>query len=348
MLGAAIMASELVAWMPDVEDGPARGTIARPTWVRLAENLAPVGARLFGRRHFRGGVDRAACRAVHGAATRGSLYAFAPPPHFARVVRGRGRRPVDVYRGRAPLVNGLASVGETCLRHHRGTGTRGTLVVVTRGTGLLADLVARRLAGALVAVGFDVVIPSAYIHDDGRPAVDWAHSVGSALATIVRRVHEGAAVEAWARERGYRTVIATGVGIGGTVTALLAATTSRFDACVPVLAGAHPGRLWLPPRGLARAADHAALARDDVRQARTLLRLFDPVAPGRLAMPRRRDGCAVVGLRYDHQVLPPDVQALADHWRVRSVWLDRSHVEVPRCGRGLASIVAHAAAAVGR
>ena len=103
------MASELVAWMPDVEDAPARGTIARPPWIRLAENLAPVGARFFGRRHFRGGVDRAACRAVHGAAARGSLYAFAPPPYFAPVARGRGRRPVNDPAGASPeTVTGIA------------------------------------------------------------------------------------------------------------------------------------------------------------------------------------------------------------------------------------------------
>src|SRR6185295_9728770 len=169
-----------------------------------------------------------------------------------------------------------------------------------RGAGLVADLVARRLASALVTVGFDVAIPGAPEQSDG----DWARSVGAVLATVVRRVHDGAAVEAWARALGYRTVLATGVGIGGTVTALLAATTSRFDGCVPILAGAHPGRLWVPPRSLARAADHDALARDDVRQVRTLLRLFDPIAPGRLPSPRRRDGCAVVGLRYDRQVPP--------------------------------------------
>jgi hypothetical protein len=340
------MASELVAWMPDVDETPGAATIVRPAWVRVAEGLAPIGARLFGRRHFRGGVDRVACRAVHGAAARGSLFAFAPPPFFTRVVCGRGRRPVDGYRGRAPLVTGLRIAGETTVQHHRGSGARGVLVVVNRGTGLLADLIARRLATALVRVGFDVAIPIARTSVEGDG--DWARTVGGALATIVRRVHDGVAVEAWARQLGYRSVLATGVGIGGTVTALLAVTTSRFDGCVPVLAGAHPGRLWLPPRGLARAADHQALARDDIRHARTLLRLFDPVAPARLPQPRRREGCAVVGLRYDRHVPPVDVQALADHWRVRSVWLERSHVEVPLCGRALATIVAHAAAAVGR
>jgi hypothetical protein len=341
LLDATRMASELVAWMPDVDDAPGVATIARPTWVRVAEHLAPLGARLFGRRHFRGGVDRVACRAVHGAVARGSLFAFAPPPCFTRVARGRGRRPVDVYRGRAPLVHGLGAMGETCLRHHRGSGSRGTLVVMNRGAGLLADAIAARFAAALVDAGFDVAVPSAAGRiDDDR---DWARTVGSALATIVRRVHAGVAVEAWGRQLGYRAVLATGVGIGGTVTALLAATTSRFDGAIPVLAGAHPGRLWLPPRGLARATDHAALARDDVRNARTLLRLFDPVAPVRVPAPWRRAACAVVGLRYDRQVPPTDVQALADHWRVRSVWLDRSHVEVVSCGRALATIVAHAA-----
>ncbi|MCC6764518.1 MAG: hypothetical protein IT293_07625 [Deltaproteobacteria bacterium] len=341
------MAGELVAWMPDVEDAPGAVAIGRPTWVRMAERVAPVGARLLGGRHFRGGVDRAACRAVHGAAARGALWAFAPPPCFTRVTRGRGRRPVDVYRGRAPLVHGLASPGDASLRHHRGPGSSRILVVVSRGVGALADLVARRLAGALVRAGFDVAIPMPDPRPDGGEAL-WARSVGRALVTIVRRVHAGVAAEAWARQLGYRSILATGVGIGGTVTALLAATTSRFDACVPILAGAHPGRLWLPPRGLARAADHAALARDDVRDARTLLRLFDPVAPCRLPAPRRRDGCAVVGLRYDRQVPPRDVQALADHWKVRSVWLERSHVEVPMAVRALATVVAHTARTLAR
>ncbi len=340
------MASELAAWAPDVDDVPAGAAAGRPVWVHAVEGLAPIGARIFGRRHFRAGVDRVACRAVHGAAARGALFGYAPPPHFVRVTAGRGRRPVDLYRGRAPLVSGLAATGETRLRHYRGTGTRGALVVVNRGTGLLADVVARRLATALVATGFDVAIPCAVgspDEDDG----DWARSVGSALATIVRRVHDGAAVEAWARALGYRTVLATGVGIGGTVTALLAATTSRFDGCVPILAGAHPGRLWLPPRALARAADHEALARDDVRQVRTWLRLFDPVAPGRLPAPRRRAGSAVVGFRYDRHVPPADVQALGDHWRLRPVWLERCHVELPLCARTLATVVAHAARSSG-
>lgn len=341
------MARELVAWMPDVDTTPGTGAIVRPTWVRLAEHVASAGARLRGGRHFRDGVDRVACRALHGAAARGTLWAFGPPPHFTRIRGGRGLRPVDLYRGRAPLVSGLAGTGDAHLRHHRGDGGRGMLVVVNRGVGVLADVVARRLATALVRLGFDVVVP---VDDPARDGSDvmWAQSVARALATIVRRVHEGAAAEAWARERGYRAVVAAGVGIGGTVTALLAATTSRFDACVPILAGAHPGRLWLPPRGFARAADHAALARDDVRHARTLLRLFDPVAPGRLPLPRRRDGCIVVGLRYDRQIPPADVQALADHWRVRSVWLDRSHVELPFCARALATVVAHTAQTLGR
>jgi len=337
------MASEVVAWAPDIVDGRVVPThVARPGWVRVGEALAPVGSRLFGRRHFRDGVDRPLCRAVHGAAARGALFGFAPPPHFTRVATGRGRRPIDVYRGRAPLVNGLAAAGECVLHHHRGGGTRGTLVVVNRGTGLLADVIARRFAVALVAAGFDVAISVVADRDDR----EWARSVGQALATIVRRVHHGVAVEAWARAAGYRTVMATGIGIGGTVTALLASTTSRFDGCVPILAGTHPGRLWLAPRALARAADHAALARDEVRQPRTLLRLFEPVAPGRLPAPRRREGSAVVGFRYDAQVPPADVQALGDHWRIRPVWLERSHVELPASARTLATVVAHAAAAI--
>src|SRR6185369_5997876 len=118
--------------------------------------------------------------------------------------------------------------------------------------------------------------------------------------------------------------------------------------CVPMLAGAHPGRLWLPPRTLARAADVMALARDDVRQARTLLRLFDPVAPARLPPPRRRGTGAVVGFRWDGIVLPAEVQALADHWHVRPVWLARRRSELPATMRALATVVAHTATTASR
>src|SRR5439155_9772529 len=111
-------------------------------------------------------------------AARGSLYAFAPPPHFTRITRARGRRPVDAYRGRAPLVSGLACGGAIVLHHHRGGGTRGALVVVSRGVGILADLVARRLATALVVLGFDAVIPRARSRNDATDEGDWATSIG--------------------------------------------------------------------------------------------------------------------------------------------------------------------------
>lgn len=336
------MASDLAAWRPEVEAPPGVAAIVRPAWVRMAERVAPVGARLLGGRHFRAGVEHGLCGKVHGAAARGILWAFAPPPVFARVRRGCGRHPVDSYRGRVPHLNGLPGGGDTLLHHHRGAGAARGLVVVSRGVGALADLVARRLAAALVRIGFDVAVVSSAGRGPGDDRL-WAQSIGRVLVTIVRRVHAGVAAEAWARQLGYRRVLAAGVGLGGTVTALLGATTARFDACVPILAGAHPGRLWLPPRGFARAADHAALARDAVRDARTLLRLFDPVAPCRLPPPRRRGGCAVVGLRYDRQVPPSDVQALAAHWRAGAVWLERSHIEVPLAVRALAAVVAHAA-----
>jgi hypothetical protein len=334
------MPSELAPWVPESDGTAPAAADAGGSWLRVVERLLPAGVRLSGSRYFRSGVDRAACRAVHGAAARGSLYGFAPPPHFTPIARGRGRRPVDVYRGRAPLVSGLAGGGEMRVHHHRGSGTRGTLVVVNRGAGAFADRIACRLARQLAGVGFDVAIPFGAGEPGDR---EWNRSVGTVLATIVRRVHDGAAVEAWGRQLGYRSVIATGIGLGGTATALLAATTSRFETCVPILAGAHPGRLWLPPRALARATDLAALARDDVRQARTLLRLFDPVAPSRLPPPRRRGSGAVVGFRYDSVVFPAEVQALADHWHVRPVWLARCRIELPASMRALATVVAHTA-----
>jgi hypothetical protein len=107
-----------------------------------------------------------------------------------------------------------------------------------------------------------------------------------------------------------------------------------------MLAGPHPGRLWLPPRTLARAVNRRALARTGVRQRRTLVRLFDPVAPERLPPPRRRHRCAVIGLGFDTLVPAADVRDLALHWRVAPLWLPRCHVELPICAGDLAAVLA--------
>jgi hypothetical protein len=172
----------------------------------------------------------------------------------------------------------------------------------------------------------------------------WAHTVGAALSAIVQLVHDNVAIEAWARERGYRTVIASGLDVGGTVVAVLAATTACFDGYVPMLAGAHPGRLWLPPRPLARAVYGRALARAGLRSRRSLARLFDPVAPLRLPPPRVRRRCAIVALRADTVVLPGDVHDLAVHWGVRPQWIGGARSDLPAHAQAIAALLARLAA----
>jgi hypothetical protein len=314
--------------------------------VRALEWLIPCGARLLRGRYFRRGLDRAACRAIHRAAALGTLYGFAPPPPFTLVWPGRGRLAGDEYRFRSPFAGVPAAGDEARVRHFRRDARDAPdrpLVVLNPGTGAVAGVLARRLTGRLLAAGADVAVPLAPGRRRGGGA--WAATVGGALSAIVRLVHENVAVEAWARRLGYRTVAAAGLGLGGTVAALLAATTTRFDAYVPMLAGAHPGRLWLPPSALARAVDGRALARAGVRRGRALARLFDPVAPVLLPPPRQGERCMVVGFRYDTLVAPPDVRALAAHWRAPLRWVPRARVELPLCAAELAAVLAEAAGA---
>lgn len=313
--------------------------------VRAAEWLLPWGTRLFHGRYFRAGVERGVCRAIHHAAARGTLYRFAPPPPLALAARGRGQLGADEYRFRSPFVSHLASRNRASLRHYRSRRGAGRLVILNHGTGLFARaLLERYVVRRLLAAGIDVAVPVApgcggrrSLHDR---SLGWAATVGAALSAMVQLVHDTVAVETWARGLGYHTVVVSGVGLGGTVAAVLAATSGRFDACVPMLAGAHPGLLWLPPRTLARAVHRRALARAGVRRGRTLVRLFDPVAPRRLPRPRTARPCAVVGLAFDTLVPPADVEALAAHWGVAPLWLPRCHVELPACGGELAAIVA--------
>ena len=312
---------------------------------RALEGLLPLGTRLARGGYFRHGIDRGVCAAIHRAAAQGTLYGFAPPPPLIAVACGRGRWRADEYRFRSPFVSHIPERNDAYLWHYRSGRAGAPLVVLNHGTALFATVIERCFVGRLLAAGIDVAVPVApgfYRRRSQQPGGrHWASSVGATLSAIVQLVHDNAAVEAWAR-RGYDTITVTGIGLGGTVAALLAATTARFDAYVAMLAGAHPGRLWLPPRALARAVDRRALARAGLRHARTLVRLFNPAAPGRLPPPRGARACTVVGLRGDTLVLPADVQALARHWGVAPLWLARSRVELPLCAADLVGIVAAA------
>lgn len=322
----------------------ARRRAGRPRLVRALEWALPWGARLRGG-YFHAGVERAACRVIHRAARRGVLYQFAPPPPLRAVAAGGGGR-VSEYRFRSPFTSHIPERNEATVRHYRCGALRRPLVIWNHGTGSFARLLERLFVARLLAAGVDVAVPVAPGFEGRRGMRGlgrrWAATVGSALSAIVQLVHDNVAVESWARACGYRTVAVSGIGIGGTVAAVLGATTARFDACVPMLAGAHPGRLWLPPRALARAVSRRALARAGLRRARTLVRLFDPVAPERLPPPRRRRHCAIVGLGFDTLVPAADVRGLALHWRVPPLWLPRCHVELPACAADLAAIVARA------
>ena len=319
---------------------PSRGSRLARTGARLL----PYAARLHGR-YFAGGVDRLVCRAVHDAARLHTLYRFAPPPPFRLHVQRLDR---DEYVFRSPFATQWRERNDACVRLHRDGAEHRPLIVLNVGGGsLMRLLLERALVAPLMAAGLDVALPLApgvgqrRAPDDRRQG--WAHTVGAALSAIVQLVHDNVAIEAWARERGYRTVVASGVGVGGTVAAVLAATTSRFDAYVPVVTGAHPGRLWMPPRPLAHAVHARALARAGLRSRRMLARLFDPVAPNRLPPPRARHRCTVVGLRFDTVVPMDDVRDLAEHWGLAPRWIACGSTELGRWPGELAAILARRA-----
>lgn len=306
----------------------------------------PYLARARGEGYFASGVDEGVCRALHDGARRQTLYRFAPPPPFRSGARGRRPGEGDEYSFRSPFVSHLRARNDAFIRHHGG-GRRLLVVLNAVDPTVSGRFVEHTLVAALVDAGVDVVVPTVPGTGRRRAPEDrrhgWAHTVGAALSAIVQLVHDDVAIEAWARERGYATVVTTGLGMGGTVAALLAATTTRFDAYVPMLAGAHPGRAWIPPRALARAVHARAIARAGVRCRRVLARLFDPVAPLRLPPPRAAERCAIVALRHDRVVPAPDVQDLADHWKRPVHWLPYARRELPRHARELAALVVRAA-----
>lgn len=315
-----------------------------PCWAGATEWLLPYMARAAGG-YFAAGVAPAVCAAIHDAARRQALFRFAPPPPFRLVAPARRARAADVYAFRSPFVSAWRERNDAVMYYFRDGAAGRPLVVLNPAEGALARvLLVRDFVRPLLAAGVDVAVPIAPGSGERRAPEDrrrgWAHSVGAALSAIAQLVHDNVAVEAWGRERGYDIIVASGVGRGGTVSAILAATTTRFDAYVTTLAGAHPGRVWAPPRALAGAVHARALARDGVRHRGALARLFDPVAPLRLPPPRVRARCTVVGLRRDPVVPALDVRELARHWEVEVRWLHRGRGEVRRYTRELAAVVA--------
>jgi len=320
---------------------PARLPVRASPLARAGAHLLPYAAAARGR-YFSSGVDRALCRALHDAARARTLYRFGPPPPLRLSAQ---RDAHDAYAFRSPFASPWRARNDACAQLHREPSGRRALVVVNVvGHSLTRWVLVRTMVTALRARGLDVAVPVAPGGGSRRTPEDrrlgWAHSVGAALVALVQLVHDNVALESWARELGYGTIIVTGLGLGGTVAAVLAATTSRFDAYVPVVAGAHPGRLWMPPRPLARAVHAGALARGGLRSRRALARLFDPVAPNRLPPPRARERCLVVGLRYDPLVPVDDVRDLGTHWGVEPRWIARGGVELGRWPRELAAMIA--------
>ncbi len=219
---------------------------SRPRLTRALEWMVPWGVRLVHGGYFHAGVERPVCRAIHRAARRGTLYRFAPPPPLRLVGTERGGSRADEYRFRSPFVSHQAARNEGAMRHYRSGAADRPLVVWNHGTGACARVLEHLFVARLLAAGLDVAVPVAPgvgLRRDPVLARHWAATVGSALSAIVQLVHDNVAIESWARGRGYRTVTVSGIGIGGTVAALVAATTTRFDACVPMLTGPHPGRL---------------------------------------------------------------------------------------------------------
>ncbi len=323
---------------------PRRSAIARAIeWTR------PYLARARGEGYFADGVDAVACRVIHDHARRQTLYRFAPPPPLRLVVDRDSTAGGETYAFRSPFVSHLRARNDAFVAWHRGARGRPLVVFNALDAHVGGRFVAESLVPALLAGGVDVALPTPPGVGARRAPEDrrrgWAHTVGAALSAIAQLVHDNVAIEAWARERGYRVAVASGIGAGGTVAAVLAATTTRFDAYVPICAGAHPGRAWIPPRPLARAVHGGALGRAGVRDRRALARLFDPVAPIRLPAPRPTQRCALVALRHDTVVPAPDVDDLASHWQRPVQWLPYGRGDLTRRVRELAAAVVRAALA---
>jgi hypothetical protein len=144
-------------------------------------------------------------------------------------------------------------------------------------------------------------------------------------AAIGQAIWELRRLAGWMRAQGAPALGVAGVGVGGTLAALLASLDGALACAVPAFAPLSPRSLCAGVRLDAWAAGTG----DDVVEA--LLSLCSPL---RFAPRAPAAGRLVVGARGDRFVPAGETQALAAHWQAPLLWAPGGHV-VPGSPRRL-------------
>lgn len=195
-----------------------------------------------------------------------------------------------------------------------------------------------RLLGAVRLgrdLGIDVVLPVLPFHglraEAGRAGFLHADplSVSGALGQALWELRR---LAGWLRAQGAPAVGVGGVGVGGTLAALLASLDGALACAVPAFAPLSPRSLCAEGRREAWAAG----AGDDVVEA--LLSLYSPL---RLAPLAPAAGRLVVAARHDRFVLAAESEALAAHWEAPLLWTPGGHVWPGSLRRLRGAIAAH-------
>jgi dienelactone hydrolase len=218
----------------------------------------------------------------------------------------------------------------------RATGAlRPALLLVPGHGGGRVDVDARLTAAARLSrdLDIDVLLPVLPFHG-GRAAPGRAGFLHCdplwVSAAIGQAVWELRRLAGWLRAQGAPALGVAGVGVGGTLAALLASLDGALACAVPAFAPLSPRSLCAEGRLDAWAAG----AGEDVVEA--LLSLCSPL---RLAPRAPAAGRLVVGARADRFVPAEETQALAAHWQAPLLWAPGGHV-VPGSPRRLREEIA--------
>ncbi len=154
------------------------------------------------------------------------------------------------------------------------------------------------------------------------------NSISDFFKMIESTIEEGKSIVHYFNEMGYQKIVVSGVNFGGSISALIAATSRLGISAVPCLAPDSPSKVYTESE-ISHSIDWSAFRKDFIDKESPLKfvkEIFSQIDIAKIPAPKRADACILVGAKRDNFILPGSIQSIQDHWKISELrWIDSGH-----------------------
>jgi hypothetical protein len=154
------------------------------------------------------------------------------------------------------------------------------------------------------------------------------NSISDFFKMIESTIEEGKSIVHYFHEMGYKKIVVSGVNFGGSISALVAATSRLGISSVPCLAPDSPSKVYTESE-ISHSIDWSAFKKDFIdteSPLKFIKEIFKEIDIGKIPPPKRADACILVGAKRDNFILPGSIQSIQDHWKTSELrWIDSGH-----------------------